>query len=213
MYDARKQIICTAPCLPSDIKGISERLLSRLQSGFIADIAAPDIPTKIAIIELKARLHNTKVAPEVIEAIAAQAGRNVRDIEGLLIRVLAFASLTKQALSVELVNKVLSRVELAAVDKVQKPDFQRIISKVANYYQCSLEELRSSKRQKQIALVRHVAMYLMKRLTDKSLADIASFFKRKDHTTVIHAVSKIEAQKKTNTELMHQIDTIERSIG
>lgn len=213
LYDSRKQIICTAPCLPSDIKGISERLLSRLQSGFIVDIAAPDTAAKIAIIELKARLHNTKVAPEVIEAIAVHAGRNIRDIEGLLIRVLAFASLTKQTLSVALVNKVLSRVELTTVDKAQKPDFQRIVSRVAHYYQCSLEEIRSSKRHKQITLVRHVAMYLMKRLTDKSLTDIASFFKRKDHTTVIHAVSKIETQRKANTELTQQIDAIERSIS
>lgn len=212
LYESRKQIVCTAPCLPSEIKGISERLLSRLQSGLITDIAAPDVAAKASIIALKAKMHNMQVPQDVIQTIAAQSGKNIRDIEGMLIRVLAFSSLTKQPLTVELVQK-LNKGQIATTEKPTKPDLQRIALKVSQHYQCPLEEMRSSKRHRHIALARHVAMYFMKKLTEKSLADIALFLKRKDHTTVIHAVQKIEQHKQVNAEFSMQLTIIERLLS
>lgn len=212
LYEGRKQIICTAPCPPANIKGISERLLSRLQSGFIADIVAPDLEAKIAIIQLKARLHNATLDQDIVEAIASGVACNIRDIEGVLIRILAFSTLTKQPLSVALVHKVMNRVEIATQAPQIKPDMQRIAQKVTGYYDCTLEDMRSDKRLKHITFVRHVTMYFIKKLTNKSLTDIALFFRRKDHTTVLHAVSKIEAQKSNDQELGKSLETIEKQI-
>lgn len=197
LYEAKKQIVFSSDSLPKDIAGLADRLRSRLDGGLITDIQIPTLETKIAILKKKADLHNEPLSDDVAHFIASRVSTNVRELEGLLIRILAFASLTQQDISLELAHKVLSRTT-KEVNKQTVLDLQQIALKVAKYYGYTLNELRSTKRYKSLTLARHMAMYLMKKHTENSLADIGAFWRRKDHTTVIHAIEKIEQFKQND---------------
>lgn len=211
LYEARKQIVFSSDSLPRDIAGLADRLRSRLDGGLVTDIKPPTLETKIAILKKKADLHKEPLSDEVAYFIASQGSSNVRELEGLLIRVIAFASLMHQPVSLEIAHKVLARSS-KDMAKQSTVDLQRIATKVAHYYEYTLNELRSTKRHKNITLARHVAMYLMKKLTDSSLTDIAAFWKRKDHSTVIHALEKIEQWKTKETSFAEVLITLERTI-
>ncbi|MBA3954701.1 chromosomal replication initiator protein DnaA [Candidatus Dependentiae bacterium] len=212
LYEARKQIVFSSDSLPGDIEGLAGRLRTRLDGGLITDVHVPTLETKIAIVKKKAEAHGTILADDVAHFIAARVLSSVRELEGLLIRVFAFADLTNQPVTLELAEKVLTR---SSKEKAKQPviDLQHIAAKVARHYNYSLGELRSNKRHKDLALARHIAMYLMKKLTDKSLADIALFWKRKDHSTVIHAFDKIEQYKRIDKKLNSAIENLEQAIA
>ncbi len=211
LYADHKQIVFSSDSMPHDIAGLAERLRSRLEGGLMTDIQAPTLETKIAIVHKKACLHHEQITDDVAHFIASQALANVRELEGLLIRVLAFSSLTQQRVSLELAQKVLS---YHGKESHNKPvlDLPRIAAKVAQHYSYTLQELRSTKRHKKVTLARHIAMYLMKKLTDSSLTDIAAFWNRKDHSTVIHALEKISHYTVHDATFGQDLQHLEQSV-
>ncbi len=210
LYDAHKQIVFSSDTVPQDMQGIAERLRSRLAWGLVADIYMPDIETKIAILKRKAASHTVVLADDIAHFIASRAIANIRELEGALIRVMAFASLTKQELSLELAQRVLQRA-----DAPERPaiDLERVVSLVHKHYGYDFKQLQSKGRDKDLVFVRQLAMFLMKRLTNKSLRDIGVFFGGRDHSTVLHAIEKIEQILKKQTDLQVRIKKIEDELS
>ena len=209
LYDSQKQIVFSSDTFPQNIGGIAERLRSRLAWGLVTDIHAPSLETKVAILKRKADLQSEFLDDDVACFIATQVDSNIRELEGALIRVMAFSSLTKQPVTVELAKKVLHRVKDQNSEGI---NFNRVIKCVSRFYPYTLHDLRSKKRSKNLSFVRQVAMFLMKRTTDSSLRDIGRFLGGRDHSTVMYAVEKVEQQIEVNLELSSQLKTIEREI-
>jgi chromosomal replication initiator protein len=189
LHDAQKQIVLSSDCPPHQISELEERLRSRFEWGLIADIQPPDLETKIAILKRKSDLEGVVLPDNVALYIAGRIKSNIRELEGSLIRLLAYASLTGKDLSVPLAQEVLRDV-LRQEDRVVTLDM--IQKFVAEYYQLKLTELRSRDHSKSIAMPRQVAMYLCKALTNASLPEIGKSFGGKHHSTVIHSIRKIE---------------------
>jgi chromosomal replication initiator protein len=210
LYDARKQIIFSSDLFPREIKGLEERLCSRLEWGLVADVHKPHLETKIAILKRKAQVHKEELADDVAEFIAQHAISNVRELEGSLVRVLAFSSLTKQELTLELARKVLHREHDAK--KKEKIGFDKIASCVCKHYSYRLSDLRSNSRAKDLSFARQLTMYLMKKMTRKSLREIGSFLGRKDHSTVIHAFDKVQENVEKDSDLRSTVRRLEEEI-
>lgn len=207
LQEEGKQVVFSSDSLPREMNGVSERLRSRFNGGLIADIQPPTLETKIAILQKKADSQQGKLTEDVAHLIASRVSSNIRELEGVLIRVLAFATLTHQALSLELVHKVLQKTA-PEIGQRSRLDLPRIADKIAKYYKYSIVEMRSSKRHESLTLARHVAMYFMKKNTSHSLADIAAFWCRKDHSTVIHALDKIRGMSEKNEEFRLELERI-----
>lgn len=210
LYDARKQIVFSSDLFPREIKGLEERLCTRLEWGLVADIHKPHLETKIAILKRKAQVHNEELPDDVAEFIAQHAVSNVRELEGSLVRVLAFSSLTKQQLNIELVRKVLHREP--DPKKKEKINFDRIASCVCKHYSYRLSDLRSNSRAKDLSFARQLTMYLMKKMTRKSLREIGGFLGRKDHSTVIHAFDRVQENAEKDSDLRSTIRRLEEEI-
>lgn len=210
LYERKKQIVFTSDSLPKDIQGLADRLRSRLDGGLVTDIQAPTFETKIAILKKKAEIHDELLPDDVAHYLASQYVNNIRQLEGLLIRLYAHASLSKQKITLQLAQEICT----AHVKFQAKPtiDLQKIACKVAHHFNFTLTELKSNKRHKHIALARHIAMYFMKKYTDSSLTDIANFFKKRDHSTVIYAIEKIENHKQKNPGLLKEITSIDNKL-
>jgi chromosomal replication initiator protein len=210
LHQAQKQIVFTSDSLPRDIAGLAHRMRSRLESGLVTDISQPTLETKIAIIKKKAETNNEPITDDVAEYIASSVISNVRELEGALIRVFAFASLTKQPLTLELVQKVLVHNRESA--KTTAIDLQKIGSTVAHYFDYSFNDIKSPKRDKDLTSARHIAIYFMKQYTQHSLREIGKFLDRKDHSSVIHALEKVEERKKKDPQFAHLLNRVERQI-
>jgi len=210
LYDSHKQIVFSSDTFPQNIAGIAERLRSRLAWGLVTDIHVPSLETKVAILKRKADLHGESLDEKVAHFIATRVDSNIRELEGALIRVLAFASLTQQPVSLELANRVLMRVQ---TQEAVGADFNQVVKCVSKYYSYTLTDLRSKKRSKNLSLARQVAMFLMKRTTDKSLRDIGYFLGGRDHSTVMHALDKVEQYIEKNPTFGDQVRRMEREIG
>lgn len=210
LYESSKQIVCSSDLYPRDLQGIAQRLRSRLEWGLVTDVQTPTIEEKIAIVKRKAVLSGQEITDEVAEFLAQQAPHNIRELEGALIRVCAFASLTQQSLTLELVRKVLVRPILT--NEKRTITLEAVAGVVAKQYGYTLADLRSSSRNRDIALSRHVAMYLMKRVTDKSLQEIGAFLRRSDHTTVAHAIVKVQHLVLNNEPLNALLCKMEQQI-
>jgi chromosomal replication initiator protein len=211
LYEARKQIILTSDTYPSDMTGLTDRLRSRLEWGLITDIHVPALETKIAILKKKAEQHHELLSDEIACFIASKEVANIRELEGVLVRVLAFANLTHQQLSLELAQKVLG--SLAQKTVVMPTTLERIVNSVGKYFAHDLIVLRSDHRGKDVVFARQVAMYMMKQLTDKSLREIGLYLNRKDHTTVSHAIDKISARLKIDSQLQQQIEQLIHEVN
>lgn len=209
LHQAQKQIVFTSDSLPGDIAGLAHRMRSRLESGLVADISMPTLETKIAIIKKKAEHHHELIQDDVAEYIASHIHSNIRELEGALIRVCAFASLTKQPLTLELVQRVLIRSPEPSKPSIDLPT---IAHNVARYFDYTVHDLKSSKRDKDVALARHVSIYFMKQMTRHSLREIGKFLDRKDHSTVMHALDKIEEKKSTDPEFAQLLTRVERRL-
>jgi len=208
LHQAGKQIVFTADSLPCDIVGLAERVRSRLEGGLIADIQVPSLETKIAILQKKAELQNYVLEDDVAYFIASAPCSSVRELEGLLIRVVAFAALMKQPLG--LAGKALSQIKDTRKECVTGlPGIARFVAKYFNY---TVRDLRSARRNKDLVIARHAAMYLMKQRTAFSLRDIGLFFERKDHTTVIHAIHNIEDRMKKDSAFADQMRQVEEGF-
>lgn len=213
LYDAHKQIVFTCDAYPHALEGIAERLKSRLASGLIVDIKEPHLETKIAIIKKKIESHSTLLSDDVIQYIAKNSGTSIRELQGLITRILAFASLTKTPITLALAQQMCVRQQQNEQKSEAHSDILTIIKSVAKYYTHSYEELKSGDRAKDIVRARHVAMFLIKQFTKKSLRDIALFFDNKSHATVKHAIASIEHGLQYDAALLQQIKDLENNLG
>ncbi|HEX5474026.1 MAG TPA: chromosomal replication initiator protein DnaA [Vicinamibacterales bacterium] len=190
LYDSQKQIVISGDCPPREIPQLEDRLRSRFEWGLIADIQPPDLETKVAILKKKAEAEGIPLPDTVAIYIAGKIKSNIRELEGSLIRLVAYASLTGREISVALAQDVLRNV----LQNDEKAVTIEIIQKqVADYYQLKLTELKSRNNSKSVALPRQIAMYLCKTLTNASLPEIGRSFGGKHHSTVIHSIRKVEA--------------------
>ena len=193
LYDAQKQIVVSSDCPPHEIPSLEERLRSRFEWGLIADIQSPDLETKVAILKKKAEAEAVPLPDNVAIYIAGKIKSNIRELEGSLIRLVAYASLTGSEISLALAQDVLKNI----LDHDEKAVTIEIIQKfVADYYQLKPNELKSRNNSKSVAIPRQVAMYLCKNLTHASLPEIGRCFGGKHHSTVIHSIRKIEDLRK-----------------
>ncbi|MCL5436623.1 MAG: chromosomal replication initiator protein DnaA [Candidatus Dependentiae bacterium] len=209
LHQSGKQLVFTADSMPCDIVGLAERMRSRLEGGLIADIQMPSLETKIAILHKKAEANNAVLDDDVAYFIASCECSSIRELEGLLIRVMAFAALTKQPLSAGLARKALAHVQGAKKGGI---DYGMVARHVCHHFEYSIRDLRSTKRNKELVHARHVAMYLIKKMTDASLREIGIFFERKDHTTVLSALEKIERELKRDHAFAQELKNIEREL-
>jgi chromosomal replication initiator protein len=193
LYDAQKQIVLSSDRPPHEITALEERLRSRFEWGLIADIQPPDIETKIAILKRKAETEAVPLPDNVAMYMAGRVKSNVRELEGSLIRLIAYASLTGREISLDLAREVLRNV----IEQDDKAVTIEAIQKfVSDYYQMKTVDLKSRNNSKSIAMPRQVAMYLCKSLTHASLPEIGRSFGGKHHSTVIHSIKKVEELRK-----------------
>ncbi len=193
LYDSQKQIVLSSDCPPHEIPALEERLRSRFEWGLIADIQSPDLETKIAILKKKAEAEAVPLPDNVAIYIAGKIKSNIRELEGSLIRLIAYASLTGQEISLSLAQDVLKNI----IDHDEKAVTIEIIQKfVADYYNLKLADLKSRNNAKSVAMPRQIAMYLCKSLTHASLPEIGRSFGGKHHSTVIHSIRKVEDMRK-----------------
>ena len=197
LYDSQKQIVISSDCPPHEIPMLEERLRSRFEWGLIADIQSPDLETKVAILKKKADAEAVPLPDNVAMYIAGRIKSNIRELEGSLIRLIAYASLTGQELSLPLAQQVLKNV----IDHVERAVTIETIQKfVSEYYKLKLVDLKSRNNSKSIAMPRQIAMYLCKSLTNASLPEIGRSFGGKHHSTVIHSIRKVEDLRKNDAE-------------
>lgn len=210
LYEARKQIIFSSDTYPQNIEGIAERLRSRLAWGLVTDIYAPPLETKVAILKKKAEMSTEPLPDDVAHFIASQLFSNIRELEGALVRVMAFASLTRQHVNLELAQKVL--MGTVANTKSRSVGFENIMQLIQKHYSYTLNDLCSKARNKDLSFARQVAMFLMKKTTDKSLRDIGEFLGNRDHSTVMYAVEKVEERTKQDHEFKHKLERMMHEI-
>lgn len=210
LYEQQKQIVISSDCPPKEISAIEERLRSRFEWGLIADIQPPDLETKIAILQKKAESEQARLADDVAEFIARSIKSNIRELEGALIRLLAYHSLTGVELSVVTAQQVLKNLIDTQEKKVSIEQIQR---RVGEHFGLRGQDLKVRSNSKAIAFPRQVAMYLVKQLTSASLPEIGRQFGDKHHTTVLHSVHKIENLRRTDKELNKTINRLLDSLG
>ena len=210
LYDAQKQIVISSDCLPNEIPSLEERLRSRFKCGLIADIQPPDLETKVAILKKKAEAELIPLPDDVALYIAGRIKLNIRELEGSLIRLIAYASLTGTEISLPLAQDVLR--DLLDRDD-QSVTIEMIQKFVANYYRLKIADLKSRNNSKNVALPRQIAMYLSKSLTNASLPQIGKSFGGKHHSTVIHSIRKIEILCKQDRNFHTLINSFLQSFG
>jgi chromosomal replication initiator protein len=205
LHDAQKQIVISSDRPPHEIQNLEERLRSRFEWGLIADINPPDIETKAAILKKKAEGEAVPLPDSVAMFLASRIKTNIRELEGSLIRLIAYASLTGKPLTIELAQDVLKNVLAHDERAVTIEQIQKF---VADYYQLKLNELKSRNNSKSVAMPRQVAMYLCKALTHASLPEIGRSFGGKHHSTVIHSINKVEDLRKSDKDFDKQVTTL-----
>ena len=206
LHEDSKQIILSSDRPPKEIHTLEDRLRSRFEWGLIADIQPPDFETRMAILKKKADVEGLNVANDVMVYIATKIKSNIRELEGALIRIVAYSSLTTKAISVNLASEALKDI---ISNKEDLPLNTKIIQEsVADYFNLRVEDLKSQRRTRNIAYPRQIAMYLSRKLTDMSLPKIGEEFGGRDHTTVIHAYEKISENLKTDEVLQTTINDI-----
>lgn len=198
LYDNHKQIIMSSDRPSKEIPNLQERLISRFSWGLVTDIQPPDFETRVAILRKKIELEPFKVPDEVISFIAERIKTNIRELEGALIRVVAYSSLEERAISLHLAQEVLKDMLKETKKTVTIELIQR---SVADFFSLSVGELKNKKRNKQLVLPRQIAMHLTRELTNHSLPDIGEAFGGKDHTTVLYACNKIKREIKEDKKI------------
>jgi chromosomal replication initiator protein len=209
LYEARKQIVVSSDAAPKEIPDLEERLRSRFEWGLIADIQPPDFETRVAILKKKAEIERVRLPDDVAYLIASRIKSNIREIEGSLTRMIAFCSLSGRDMSVELAQEVLADLWGEEERVITMEHIQR---KVAEFFGIKLSDMRAKNRTKSVAFPRQIAMYLSRQLTHSSLSDIGRAFGGKDHTTVIHAVSKLQLLIQEDPKLKQTIDSLTQGI-
>jgi chromosomal replication initiator protein len=213
LHDARKQIILTSDRPPKDIPGLESRLISRFEWGLVADVKPPDFETRMAILRKKADDDQLVIDEEVIEYIARHCTASVRELEGAVIKLLAYSSLTNQEVTVTLAQTALQGVlseDRGADGSTLTP--KRIAKIVAREYDVEPKALASKRRTRTVTVPRQVAMFLIKDMLDTPLVDIGDFFGGRDHSTVIHSIRKVEEQLPQDPELAARVKAIRERL-
>jgi chromosomal replication initiator protein len=210
LYDSRKQIVVSSDSTPKEIPEIEERLRSRFEWGLIADIQPPDFETRVAILKKKAELERVRFSDDVAYLIASRVKSNIRELEGSLTRMIAFCALTGREMTIDLAQEILSDVwgedeRIITIEQIQR--------KVSDFFGLKLSDLKAKNRTRAIAFPRQVAMYLSRQLTNSSLLEIGRAFGGKDHTTVLHAVEKIQLLQQEDPKLRKTIETLSQEIN
>jgi chromosomal replication initiator protein len=206
LHDANKQVVITSDVAPKDLNGFEDRMLSRFEWGLRVDIQAPELETRIAILRKKAELEKIKVPDECLEFIAERVQSNVRELEGTLIRVIAYANLSRKQVDLALTQTVLKDVAPATQDTVIAPI--EIINAVSTYYKITPDEIYGHSRTAAIAMARQIAMYICRELTNLSLPKIGQLFGNRDHTTVMYANRKVAEWMKDRRYIYNQVTEI-----
>lgn len=209
LHQAGKQLILSSDKPPKDLKGLSERLISRFQWGLSADIQAPDFETRIAILKNKAESYGIYISPEILEYIAFNVTSNIRELEGCLIKLLAGASLNSQEINLELARKTVKEI---ATGRQVNISIDYITQIVCEYFEVDENKLREKNRKKEVVLARQIAMFLSKKLTKSSLKTIGLHFGGRDHSTVIHAYNNIDQMVSDDNSTKDIIDSIRNKI-
>ncbi|HBQ38023.1 MAG: hypothetical protein A3I71_06640 [Omnitrophica WOR_2 bacterium RIFCSPLOWO2_02_FULL_63_16] len=209
LYDAHKQIVLSSDRPPKDIDGLEERLVSRFEWGLVTDIQPPDLETRSAILRQKAKEAQVEVPDDLTLFIASQVTANIRELEGALIRVVAYARFFAKPLAVEVAREVLKDMVREVRARVTVDFIQQ---QVSGYFRISPEELSSARRQRSILYPRQVAMFLCRSLTDASLPEIGRAFGGRDHTTVLHAVEKIGQELAQDSHKKRVVDHLTQLI-
>ncbi|GAB3312470.1 chromosomal replication initiator protein DnaA [Epidermidibacterium keratini] len=203
LHNANKQIVITSDRTPKELTTLEDRLRSRFVSGLTPDIQTPDLETRLAILRRKANQEGFSIAPEVLELIATRIQSNIRELEGALIRVSAFANLNDQGMDRTAAEHVLK--DLIPDNSERTISATLIMQEVAQYFEVSLDELCGKSRSKALVMPRQIAMYLCRELTDLSLPRIGASFGGKDHTTVMHAYKKVAGEMKEKRHVYNQV--------
>ena len=214
LIDQQKQIVISADRAPGEIEGLEERIKSRLQWGLVVDLHPTDYELRLGILQSKTEAHmlqnpGVTVGPGVLEFLAHRISSNVRVLEGALTRLFAFASLVGREINLDMAQECLADILRASERKVT---IDEIIRKVADHYTLRISDLMSARRARAVARPRQVAMYLAKTLTTRSLPDIGRRFGGRDHTTVIHAIRKIEELKVSDAQIAEDVELLRRML-
>ncbi len=209
LYDAHKQIVVTSDRPPREIPGLEERLVSRFGWGLVADIQPPDFETRVAILKKKIEKETVRVPDDVAYFIASKIKSNIRELEGALIRVVAYCTLTGTALDLALAENILKG---SLQEESQKISIEEIQKVVAEYFHIQVADLRSKTRTRSVVRPRQYAMFLIRELTGYSLPEIGDFFGGRDHTTVLHACKKVAEEKNQNQEIVKILDHLKNLL-
>ena len=210
LHDNSKQIVLTADRYPKEIPDMTDRLVSRFVWGLSVEIASPNLETRIAILRSKAEEENIQAPNEVLNAIASRINTNVRELEGALMKVKILAQMKHEPITLALTREALQGMATESED--EGVDIDTIQKRVAAYYKINQSDITGRKRTKQIVVPRQIAMYLSRELTNDSLPQIGKAFGGKDHTTVLHAIDKIEKQLKDNQTLQDDIQDLKMDL-
>ncbi len=210
LHQASKQIVVTSDKYPQQLDKMEERLVSRFQWGLVADIQAPELETRVAIVRKKAQLEHIELADEVCLYIAQSVRSNVRELEGTLIRLAAKASLLGKPIEIDFARAEIAATSTARPNEASVEDIQRA---VCHHFKLRSTDLLSKDRHKSIAFARHVAMYLCKQRLKCSFPELGRAFGNRDHTTVISAVRKVEALRTSDPEVRAHLEALERKLG
>lgn len=210
LHDDHKQIVVSSDRPPKDIPGLEDRLVSRFQWGLVVDVQPPDLETRLAILRKKVEREKTLVSDEVLNFIASKIKSNIRELEGALLRVLAYSSLTGAPVDLATSQDILKD---SLAEETRKITIDLIQRATAEYYDVSVSDMRVKRRSKTIAFPRQVAMYLVRELTDHSLPEIGQYFGGRDHTTVLHAYNKVLKEVEKDPGTKKAVDHIKNSLG
>lgn len=210
LHDHNKQVVITSDVPPKHLTGFEDRMRTRFEWGLITDVQTPDLETRIAILRKKAEKEKLQAPDDILEYIATKVTSNIRELEGTLIRVTAFANLNKQPIELPLVQTVLKDLITLDEDNIVSPN--DIINNTADYFRLGIDELTGTSRAQAIATARQIAMYLCREMTNLSLPKIGQLFGGRDHTTVMHACKKIAELMKERRSIYNQVTELTTRI-
>ena len=209
LYDYHKQIVLSSDRVPREIPRLEERLVSRFSWGLVVDVRLPDFETRIAILRKKLTSEPIDIKDEVVNFIAKNINTNIRELEGALVRIMAYSLIENKNIDLGLAKNIL-RDMVKEIDRKITP--QIILAKVANYFSIEVEDFKKSRRNKSLILPRHTVMYLLRQLTDLSLPEIGRIMGAKHHTTILYAVRKLKKLLQKDYKLKNIIDSLTQEI-
>ncbi len=211
LYEDKKQIIISSDKPPKNMQILDERFRSRFEWGLTADIQAPDYETRVAILKKHAELDQLSIDPKIMEYVASNIKSNIRELEGALNKICVYSKLQRKPIDLDLAQEALK--DLIISEGQKKVTLDTIINIVCEHFNVTRSDLSSRKKSQKIAYPRQIAMYLCKKYTDKSLQEIASNLGKKDHSTIIHGINKIERDLKDNESLQNIMDVLVKKIN